>query len=96
MASTTTDPSVLYERRPVKLHRYQWPGVQLNVWILVMLVAAGFMIGAFATFITIQEQLDLPIPWFVISAQRYFALCFIYFTWFLHFDVAAPVPPRTS
>ncbi|KAM0277448.1 hypothetical protein ACHAQH_005814 [Verticillium albo-atrum] len=64
MASTTTDGSVVYERRMVKTHRYQWPGVQLNVWILIMLIAAGFIMGAFATFIQIQQQLLLPIPWY--------------------------------
>lgn len=65
--STTTDGSVLYQRRPaVKTHRYQWPGIQLNIWILVMLVAACFIIGAFSIFIQQQQQLLLPVPWFVL------------------------------
>ncbi|KAL2753254.1 hypothetical protein ACRALDRAFT_2029129 [Sodiomyces alcalophilus JCM 7366] len=64
MASTITDGSMLYERRPVKTHRYQWPGVQLNIWILIMLVASCFLIGSFAIFIQVQEQLLLPIPWY--------------------------------
>lgn len=61
--STTTDGSVVYERRTVKTHRYQWPGIQLNLWILVMLAAACFIIGAFANFISVQQQLNLPVPW---------------------------------
>ncbi|KAG7115363.1 hypothetical protein HYQ46_011253 [Verticillium longisporum] len=65
MASTTTDGSAVYERRLVKTHRYQWPGIQLNLWILIMLIAAGFIMGAFATFIQIQQQLLLPIPWYI-------------------------------
>ncbi|KAH6670941.1 hypothetical protein F5X68DRAFT_44539 [Plectosphaerella plurivora] len=62
--STTTDGSVVYERRTVKTHRYQWPGIQLNLWILVMLAAACFIIGAFANFISVQQQLNLPVPWY--------------------------------
>ena len=62
--STITDDSAVYERRVVKTHRYQWPGIQLNLWIVIMLAAGGFIIGAFANFITIQDQLQLPVPWY--------------------------------
>ncbi|UQC87523.1 uncharacterized protein CLUP02_13028 [Colletotrichum lupini] len=64
---TNTNSSSLYERRVVeRVHRYQWPGIQLNLWILVMLVAACLIIGVFASFIETQQQLLLPIPWCVI------------------------------
>lgn len=65
MASTTTSGSLVYERRVVELHRYHWPGIWLNTWLLVMLVASCTIIGVFAIFIQIQQQLILPIPWFV-------------------------------
>ncbi|KAK1625050.1 hypothetical protein BDP81DRAFT_328332 [Colletotrichum phormii] len=65
MVASTLAGSSLYERRVVeRVHRYQWPGVQLNLWILVMLVAACLIIGVFASFIETQQQLLLPIPWY--------------------------------
>ncbi|KAI3539382.1 hypothetical protein CABS03_08620 [Colletotrichum abscissum] len=65
MVASTLTGSSLYERRVVeRVHRYQWPGIQLNLWILVMLVAACLIIGVFASFIETQQQLLLPIPWY--------------------------------
>lgn len=76
--STITDDSYAYERRVVKTHRYQWPGIQLNFWILVMLAASGFIIGAFANFMTIQEQLGLPVPWYFPYYVTVASLCVAY------------------
>ena len=45
--------------------RYRWPEVQLNLWILVILASAGTVLGIFAWFITVQEQLEVGIPWYV-------------------------------
>ncbi|KAK4124105.1 hypothetical protein N657DRAFT_633257 [Parathielavia appendiculata] len=65
MASTVTSGSLVYERRVVeRVHKYHWPAVQLNVWILVMLIASCLIIGVFSTFIQIQQVLLLPIPWY--------------------------------
>ncbi|KAK4136142.1 hypothetical protein BT67DRAFT_232045 [Trichocladium antarcticum] len=65
MASTITSGSLVYEHRIVeRIHKYHWPAVQLNVWMLIMLIASCLIIGVFATFIQIQQVLLLPIPWY--------------------------------
>lgn len=46
-----------------RVRTYNWPPVLLNIWILVMLLASTSIVGVFATFIQIQQQLQLPIPW---------------------------------
>lgn len=43
--------------------KYYWPNAQLNVWILIMLATGATILGVFASFITIQQQMDLGIPW---------------------------------
>ncbi|KAI9729350.1 MAG: hypothetical protein M1834_006873 [Cirrosporium novae-zelandiae] len=50
---------VVVQRR----RRYRWPEVQLNIWIFIQLVAAGFLLGVFADFLAIQQQLRLGTPW---------------------------------
>jgi len=68
MASdTTASGSLVYERRVAHVHKYHWPGNQLNVWMLVMLIASSLIIGVFATFIQIQQQLLLAVPWYVLG-----------------------------
>ncbi|KAH9905576.1 hypothetical protein F4778DRAFT_778969 [Xylariomycetidae sp. FL2044] len=62
--ATTMSDSVIYERRVARIHRYHWPAIQLNVWMLVMLAASCCIIGVFATFIGIQQQLQLYVPWY--------------------------------
>ncbi|KAK3385220.1 hypothetical protein B0H63DRAFT_449294 [Podospora didyma] len=66
MASTVTSGSLVYERRIAveKVHKYHWPAVQLNLWMLIMLIAACTIIGVFASFIQIQQTLLLPVPWY--------------------------------
>ncbi|KAM7205121.1 hypothetical protein V8F20_003258 [Naviculisporaceae sp. PSN 640] len=64
-SSTVTSGSLVYERRVVeRVHKYHWPAVQLNLWMLIMLIAACTIIGVFSTFIQIQQTLLLPIPWY--------------------------------
>lgn len=63
MASTVTESDVIYERRIERVHKYHWPAIQLNLWMLFMLVASCAILGIFANFITIQQQLGLGIPW---------------------------------
>jgi hypothetical protein len=66
MASTATSGSLVYEPAHYeRVHKYHWPAIQLNIWMLIMLVATCTIVGIFATFIQIQQQLLLPIPWFV-------------------------------
>lgn len=66
MASTATSDSVVYERVE-RVHKYRWPGMQLNFWLLIMLIASCTIIGVFSTFVQIQQTLLLPIPWSVLS-----------------------------
>lgn len=63
MASTVTESDVVYERRVERLHKYHWPAIQLNLWMLFMLVASCAILGIFANFIMIQQQLLLGVPW---------------------------------
>jgi hypothetical protein len=44
--------------------RYQWPEVQLNLWILIILAASATVLGIFAWFITVQNQLQIGTPWY--------------------------------
>ncbi|KAI1189459.1 hypothetical protein F5B17DRAFT_198949 [Nemania serpens] len=60
---TGTD-SYVYERRPARVHRYHWPAIQLNVWMIVMLAASFLIIGVFGSFIDVQGQLGLYVPWY--------------------------------
>ncbi len=57
MASTVTTDSMVYERRSV--HKYHWPAIQLNIWMLIMLVAASTIVGIFA--IIYQHPTDIAI-----------------------------------
>lgn len=59
----TGSGSHIYTRRVARVHRYHWPAIQLNVWMLIMLAASCCIIGVFGTFIGVQNQLELYIPW---------------------------------
>ncbi|KAK4676297.1 hypothetical protein QC764_511120 [Podospora pseudoanserina] len=87
MASVlTSEPSLVYSRRVVeaRVHKYHWPAVQLNIWMLIMLISACTIIGVFATFIDIQHTLLLPVPWYfpyyitVASLTVFFILLLLY------------------
>jgi hypothetical protein len=43
--------------------KYYWPDAQLNVWTIIMLATAGTILGVFAQFMVMQNQLRQPIPW---------------------------------
>lgn len=58
-ASTVTDLIVSRVRT-----KYHWPALQLNFWILIMLVGSATILGVFASFVTVQNQLRLGIPWY--------------------------------
>jgi hypothetical protein len=63
MASSVTTGSLVFERHVGHVHKYHWPAIQLNFWMLIMLVVSCTVIGIFATFIQIQQTLLLDIPW---------------------------------
>ncbi len=68
LSSTLDGSSAVYERRVVShIRTYNWPPLQLNFWIFIMLLASTSIVGVFGNFIQIQNQLDLPIPWYVLS-----------------------------
>lgn len=67
LSSTLDGDSAVYERRVVShIRTYNWPPLQLNFWIFVMLLASTSIVGVFGNFISIQNQMDLPIPWYVL------------------------------
>jgi len=51
---------IIYRERR---RRYHWPEFQLNLWIFTMLAAAATILGINAWFITVQQQMQLGIPW---------------------------------
>lgn len=56
--------SYVYTRRVARVHKYHWPAVQLNVWMLVMVVASCVVVGVFASFLDVQATLGLAAPWY--------------------------------
>jgi hypothetical protein len=54
----------------VRTRRYRWPVLQLNFWFFIMLVAASVQVGIFASFITVQAQLQLGVPWYVLCSPN--------------------------
>ncbi|EPE02587.1 arginase-like protein [Ophiostoma piceae UAMH 11346] len=69
MVSTLTDSDVIdmgshFERTTHIVHKYRWPAVQLNFWIIIMLAASCALIGVFATFVQMQQRLELHVPWY--------------------------------
>jgi len=62
MASTdSTITEVIVQRVRTKYH---WPALQLNFWMLIMLVGSSTILGVFANFVTVQNQLRVGIPWY--------------------------------
>jgi hypothetical protein len=43
--------------------KYHWPALQLNFWIFIMLVGSATILGIFASFISVQNQLRVGVPW---------------------------------
>ncbi|PHH87156.1 hypothetical protein CDD83_9246 [Cordyceps sp. RAO-2017] len=67
MAATSIfSGSSTYYRRPVVSHirTYNWPPWQLNFWIFVMLLASTSILAVFSSFIQMQAQLELAVPWY--------------------------------
>jgi hypothetical protein len=51
--------------RVVIRERYFWPQGQLNLWTLIVLATGSTILGVFAEFMQIQNQLQLRVPWYV-------------------------------
>ncbi|KAI9811826.1 MAG: hypothetical protein M1832_000679 [Thelocarpon impressellum] len=47
-----------------RMTRYHWPDVQLNVWLIIFLVASSTVLGIHAAFMAQQTQLGIGIPWY--------------------------------
>jgi hypothetical protein len=75
-SSSSTITEVIMQRVRTKYH---WPPLQLNFWILIMLVGSATILGVFADFISVQNQLRLGIPWYFAYwvASASLALLFI-------------------
>lgn len=43
--------------------RYQWPEIQLNIWIIVVLAGSATCLGIFSWLMTVQSQMNLETPW---------------------------------
>ncbi|KAF7854510.1 uncharacterized protein EAF02_011685 [Botrytis sinoallii] len=78
MVSTlSSSSSGIRDRSTVLLTRtrtkYRWPPLQLNFWILMMLIASCTILGISAYFVAVQNQLHLHVPWYfpywVVSAS---------------------------
>jgi hypothetical protein len=65
MVASSVLSSSLYTRTRTgsRVRTYNWPPIQLNFWIFVMLLASTSIVGVFSVFIQTQNQLLLPIPW---------------------------------
>ncbi|KFH46021.1 hypothetical protein ACRE_031380 [Hapsidospora chrysogenum ATCC 11550] len=66
MVASSVLSSSLYTRTRTgsRVRTYNWPPIQLNFWIFVMLLASTSIVGVFSVFIQTQNQLLLPIPWY--------------------------------
>jgi hypothetical protein len=62
--TTMTDTVIVRQVRT----KYHWPAMQLNFWLLIMLVGSATILGVFSSFITVQQQLQVGIPWFELSS----------------------------
>jgi hypothetical protein len=61
MASTdSTMTEVVVHRVRTKYH---WPALQLNFWLLIMIIGSATILGIFSYFVTVQQQLQVGIPW---------------------------------
>ncbi|PLB40727.1 uncharacterized protein BDW47DRAFT_100728 [Aspergillus candidus] len=49
---------------PIRRSRhYQWPELQLNIWIIIVLSGSAVCLGIFSWFMAIQTEMNLGIPW---------------------------------
>lgn len=72
MARTVVGSAVVVRQK------YYWPDLQLNIWTIVMLATAGTILGVFAQFMMIQNQMRLPSPWILPYGVTVGALTIIF------------------
>jgi hypothetical protein len=56
-----TDAVVIHRVRT----KYHWPALQLNFWLLIMIIGSATIMGIFSYFVTVQQQLQVGTPWLV-------------------------------
>ncbi|TVY59347.1 hypothetical protein LCER1_G000731 [Lachnellula cervina] len=61
VSSASTFSEVVLQRVRTK---YRWPPLQLNFWLLIMLVGSCTILGVFADFLGVQGQLGVGVPWY--------------------------------
>lgn len=61
--STVTEDVLVHHVRT----KYHWPALQLNFWLLIMIVGSSTILGVFAYFMTVQSALSQKVPWLVFS-----------------------------
>ncbi|KAL8963722.1 MAG: hypothetical protein Q9183_004978, partial [Haloplaca sp. 2 TL-2023] len=54
----TTEIVTVQRRR-----KYHWPEAQLNFWLVIMIISSSVILGIFAYLTSIQNTLQLGIPW---------------------------------
>jgi hypothetical protein len=64
MASSDTTMTASVVIRHVRT-KYHWPALQLNFWLLIMIIGSSTILGIFSYFVTVQQQLQVGIPWSV-------------------------------
>ncbi|KAG9241433.1 hypothetical protein BJ878DRAFT_482951 [Calycina marina] len=60
-SDTTVSDEIMIRRAKT---RYHWPEVQLNFWLLIMIVGTATILGIFANFMAVQTQLQVGTPWY--------------------------------
>ncbi|PMD29112.1 hypothetical protein L207DRAFT_475772, partial [Hyaloscypha variabilis F] len=63
MVSTESTMSEAVVVRHVRT-KYHWPALQLNFWLLIMIIGSSTILGIFSYFVTVQSQLDVGTPWY--------------------------------
>lgn len=58
--STMTEEVIVHRTRT----KYHWPALQLNFWLLIMLIGSSTILGIYSSFVTVQQQLLVGIPWY--------------------------------
>jgi len=69
-----------------RFRRYHWPPLVLKTWLLVMMAASCSIIGIFSTFINVQNQLMLPVPWefpYLVTVAALVALSILVMLWMM-------------
>jgi hypothetical protein len=47
----------------IRVTEFRWPALQLYFWLITVLATAAVLIGVFASFIVVQDKMNLGQPW---------------------------------